>query len=142
MRRAVRSAALLATSAALLAACATGGDPAGPTDRPAGTYTLRTVAGQRLPVPLTADAGSGLREITSEVLTLRGDGTFTRVAALRVTGAGVAAVEHSLDAGTWTADGAQVVLRIGSAGPEFTGALAGARTLTLTRGGLTFVYER
>jgi len=111
-----------------LAAC-NDSNSVGPTAAVAGTYSLRAINGSNLPV--TFSDGSVL---TSEVLTLNLDGTFSDVAQFNDGGV-------SVEQGFYTNNNGAIELTDRDTGDRFSASLSGS-ILTEFVGGLTEVYER
>ena len=134
MRRLIACLAL-----ALFAGC--GGDSVtGPsTDSVAGTWTLQTVNGGRLPFIL-AQSGADKVEGTSDVITVVSTGTFTQLTNFRTTLDGVATDDAIDDHGTWTLKGSALTLTF-SDKSSGTATVSG-NTLTVTDDGTTLVYTR
>jgi hypothetical protein len=74
-----------------------------------GSYSLRTVNGQSVPVTV-AQMGADRADITGGSLTLNNDGTFTGQLEFRFVFSGIRANQSESLSGTWTADGNTVTL--------------------------------
>ncbi len=145
MRLLARTATTLATLLAVGASALTtgcGSDATSPQDQFPGTYTLRTVNGQSLPVVYNQDA-SGTTYVTSDVYTFNSDGTLSELAALRFTPAsgGTATTQSATYTGTWTLSGTSVTAQL-SDNTSFTGTFSGGNTITVNDGGVTLVLQK
>jgi len=104
-----------------------------------GSYVLRTINGNDLPVTVEK-IGDDSTEVLSETLVLADDATFALSGTVRVTESGVTGTEsHALD-GTYTLTGTALVLDF-SSGVREAGTLS-AGTLTLASAGFTLVYRK
>jgi hypothetical protein len=134
----VLAAALLLTSAA---ACSGDSDPTAPTQASiTGTWTLQTINGTRLPF-IVAQTGADKLELTSDVLTVSGTGSFTQTTTLRLTQNGQVTTQSVADAGTYTLNGTAASFRFNSDGSTGTGSISG-NTLTVTSEGFALVYTK
>jgi hypothetical protein len=137
MRGAVK--ALLVVAAVALVAC--GKDSVlgvGGSGSVAGSYTLRTINGNNLPVTVE-QIGDDKTEVLSETMVL-GDGTFSLQGSIRVTEGGLTTTQPYANDGTFTQNGSAVILTF-SSGARESGTASGG-TLTLVSGGFTWVYRR
>ena len=127
MRRTTLGVLLLAATTAT-AACA-GNDVTSPTVTLAGTYSLRTINGSPLPYTF----GSGV-SLTSDVLTLRADGTYTDVGHYSD---GAVTTEQ----GVYTNSGGSVTFDDQTDNVSYQGSLSG-RVLTEITNGFTVTYQK
>jgi hypothetical protein len=91
----------------LVAACSD--SPTSPSAAIEGTYSLRTVNGQNVPVTV-AQMGADRADITGGSLTLNNNGTFTGQLEFRFVFSGIRANQSESLSGTWTADGNTLTL--------------------------------
>jgi len=104
-----------------------------------GSYILRTINGNDLPVTVER-IGDDSTEVLSETLVIADDATFAVSGTARVTESGVTGTEsYALD-GTYTLTGTALVLDF-SSGVREAGTLSGG-TLTLASAGFTLVYRK
>ena len=126
----------------LLVGAACGGDsPTQPTSSSvAGTWSLQTINGTALPY-IVAQAGSDKVELTSDVLTVVGSGSFTQITQVRVTQNGQVSTQSIPDAGSYVLNGTAVTFTFNSDGSSGTGSLSG-NTLTIAEDGFAYVYRK
>ena len=104
MRRLVAALAI-----ATVAACGSDGPTDPVTDSIEGVYSLRTINGQ--PLPFTVQGNSTTLVLTSDVLTMAANGSWTEALAFRLTTVSGETTEGTdSDAGTWTRAGGTVTL--------------------------------
>lgn len=133
---ALLGAALVVGLAGSLTACGGGGgDPVSPEQAVVGTYTLRTVNGQPLPVPVTLNGDPWT--ITGGRVSLNADGTCSRFVA--ITGAG-GDVSNTYPC-TYSVAGSNITFYGTGGGGDGQMAVSG-RTLTTFDSGLALVYRR
>ena len=126
----------------LLVGAACGGDsPTQPTSSSvAGTWSLQTINGTGLPY-IVAQTGSDKVELTSDVLTVVGSGSFTQITQVRVTQNGQVSTQSIPDAGSYVLNGTAVTFTFNSDGSSGTGSLSG-NTLTVAEDGFAYVYRK
>jgi hypothetical protein len=126
----------------LLVGAACGGDsPTQPTSSSvAGTWSLQTINGTGLPY-IVAQTGSDKVELTSDVLTVVGSGSFTQITQVRVTQNGQVSTQSIPDAGSYVLNGTAVTFTFNSDGSSGTGSLSG-NTLTIAEDGFAYVYRK
>ena len=126
----------------LLVGAACGGDsPTQPTSSSvAGTWSLQTINGTGLPY-IVAQTGSDKVEVTSDVLTVVGSGSFTQITQVRVTQNGQVSTQSIPDAGSYVLNGTAVTFTFNSDGSSGTGSLSG-NTLTIAEDGFAYVYRK
>ena len=126
----------------LLVGAACGGDsPTQPTSPSvAGTWSLQTINGTGLPY-IVAQTGSDKVELTSDVLTVVGSGSFTQITQVRVTQNGQVSTQSIPDAGSYVLNGTAVTFTFNSDGSSGTGSLSG-NTLTIAEDGFAYVYRK
>ena len=135
----MRSALFAIALGTVLAAC--GGDSStGHSEAVNGTFTLRTVNGSNLPFTLLEFPDYKL-EITSDVLTLRPDGTFSDVATFRETDAGTVTTPVVPTTGTYTRSGNTITMR-DSDGDTLIGTINGDAITVLIEDAFSAVYRR
>src|SRR5438552_3893387 len=127
----------------LLAAVGCGPDATGPGEGSAiGSYHLKSVNGAALPF-LSSQSGTVKTEITSEVLTLNGDGTFSDVEILRTTNGSSIATTQFGSVGAYQSPYAPTDFTETSPNVFAFTATASKNTLTVVYpSGNTFVYVR
>ena len=151
--------AALTVTAGLTAAGAAGcRDATSPPPQAAGTYALRSVGGQPLPVVVIRDS-LATTAVLADTLTLRGDGTFTEREVLLNTPAAsqpAPATQVGAATGVWSRSGATISARVTAGYAPFvavsTYTLGTGNTLTVNRvtglgpngygADTPFVYER
>jgi hypothetical protein len=127
--------------ALLAVACAS--DATGPDPRSAiGSYHLKSVNGATLPF-VSVQSGTVKTEITSEVITLNGDGTFSDVETVRTTNGSAVATTQFGSVGAYQSPDAPTEFTETSPNTfVFVGSVS-KNTLTLVYpSGNTFVYVR
>jgi hypothetical protein len=120
------------------------GDSTGPGGSLAGTYTLRSISGD--PLPVVIDEGVDFRrEVTAGFVRLNGNGTFTASHTDRIT-SGTSITPRTEDInGTYTRFGNELTLTFNDPDGFRTVeiiALWGGDLLTIAGGGDVWVYER
>jgi hypothetical protein len=114
-----RLALVLATVLPLtLAAC---GDSSGPGGAATGTYTLRSIDGDPVPV-LVEDDGFSREEITGGFVRLNANGTFSASHTRRITTSSSVTTDTEDITGTFTRTGANVTLTFGD--PDGVGTVS------------------
>jgi hypothetical protein len=109
----VRAFAIVATTAAVTAATACGGDsPAGPGGPPAqtspvGGYAIATVNAKPLPFAMFSDTNY-LYEVTSGTMSLTADGKYASVMSFRQTIPGNVSLFVDTTSGTWVLSGSTI----------------------------------
>jgi hypothetical protein len=121
------------------------GNPTAPTiESLVGTWPIRTINGSAPPAIVGQANGHTLR-ITSDTLFLRANGAFVRSTVTADSSqSGFSIFITSVlagDAGTFTLSGHSVTLSFQSDRSSATGVVSGT-TLSLTRAGSTFVFEK
>ena len=138
MRTILRLTALLTVLVA--AAC---GDSSGPDNAITGTYTLRSINGEDLPVVIR-DAPDDRVEVTSGSLTLNANGSYSDVINFLVSNGTSTFPDRATDSGTYTQSGNTVTFRSNS-GDVYNMTLSG-NTLTQSFDDgviqLTLVYQK
>jgi hypothetical protein len=126
----------------VLAAMACGGDSttAPVTANVVGTWNLQTINGLVLPFT-TAQSGADKTEITADVLSVSGTGSFTETTTIRTTLNGQVSTQSSADAGQYTINGTAVSFVFNSDGSTGTGTLSG-NTLIVADNGVSLVYKK
>jgi hypothetical protein len=101
--------------ALLVAAVACGSDaPSSPTEVTfAGTYTLQTVNGQKLPYVLLQQ-GANAATLMDDRLTIADGGSWSETESWRITDNGVTSNQTIASAGTWLRSGANLLLTDGA----------------------------
>jgi len=145
-RRFALAAALLVTAA--LAACdedtglplAINSPSSTPSGAAAGTYVLRTVDGDPLPISV-----EGLEvdqvELVADAFILGADGRFVHNFVLRITDHGVVTLEEHNDPGNWRADGTSIVFVYDLEGLVQRGTLSN-RVLVIGDPGSSRIYTQ
>lgn len=128
---------ILAAAAALVALTACG-DSTGPNAH-VGVYTLQTINGQNPPVVVDQDATTTV-EVTSGVVTLNENGTFSDRIDFRVTEGTSVVNDFDIATGTYTLSGNTVTFNVAGGG-SYSMVLSGI-TLTQTDIGFTLVYRK
>jgi hypothetical protein len=121
---------VLAALALSLAACNDSNNSVGPNDSLSGEYSLRTVNGS--PLPFTFSDGS---TVTSDVITLFSDGTFSESTQLsdgRV----------FVDQGFYSANNGAITFNDQTIGQTFSGSISGSVLTEIFSNGLTEVFQR
>lgn len=126
----------------VLAAC---GDSTGPRTTVAGTWTLQTVNGTKLPYlfpnVVNQDDANKL-ELSGAVLTIEPGGSLTRDRMVRITLNGQVSSESEMVAGTYTISGSAVTVSYDLDGrPAVNGSWSG-NTLTIVEGLWSPIDER
>ncbi len=136
MRRLMLLVALVA-----VAAC-NGSDSLSPSDV-AGAYALKTFDGKALPFTVTSEGQDFL--LTTDVITMKSDHSWTESTHFTWTEGGQAMSEDIPDAGTWTLVGSTLTLHSPGVGDEvpydYTGTYS-KNTMTLTVDGPIQVFVR
>jgi hypothetical protein len=125
----MRRSAIVFTALAIGVAACNDANPAGPTANVAGLYSLRSINGTSLPITF-----SNGRTLTSDVLTLNADGTFSDDAQFSD---GSVEVEQ----GFYTNNNGAIDFTDMDTGQRFSASVSGT-VLTEFVGGLTEVYQR
>lgn len=143
LSRSFKSARFL-TAAVMLAsaaACGGGDSPTEPTQvSVAGTWSLQTINGTRLPY-VVAQTGADKLEVTSDVLSVSGTGSFTQTTTVRLTQNGQVSTQSVADAGSYTLNGSAASFRFNSDGSTGTASISG-NTMTVATDGFAYVYTR
>ena len=105
-----------------------------------GAWNLQTVDGNGLPY-VVAQVGSDQVEITSDVLNVSENGTFTQMTHLRVTEDGQVTTDSIPDTGSYALNGSALTFTFDSDGSTGTASLSG-KTLTVAAVGLALVYKK
>lgn len=98
-----------------------------------GTFSLRTVNGS--PLPYTFQSGTNSFTLTSDVLTVASNGSWTESIAYRQTINGQTSTGTDADGGSWTRAGGSVNFRSSVSGSTAYNGTYSANTLTLDDGG-------
>lgn len=120
-----------------------GGDPTDPPDV-TGTYTLRSVNGQRVPMRLGQDEDFAYY-VSAGAVELRADGRYTSSLTFRFTAGGQLQSQSEQDGGTYAVSGSSVTLRSDGGGSTMATVSGGRLTssVPLAEGGvLTVVFEK
>jgi hypothetical protein len=126
---------------ALVVACGGSDDPSSPGDSAVGTYTLRTIGGNALPVVIGTQNGVTV-SVTAGTMVLRADRTFAVASTARGVGAGTDNTQTFTSVGTYTVSGGTLTLTLGgSESGRVTGSHSGD-TVTLSQDGIVSVYAR
>jgi hypothetical protein len=129
----MRRIALLGLVAVALAAC--NNDSTSPNGTAIGTYSLVTVNGSNLPV----DFGNGNGAVTSDVLTLNSNGTYTDQTTYNSS-------FTQVEQGNWSISNNLITFQDLTEGLTYTGSLSGnvlTETFAVNGGGsVTEVYQR
>lgn len=105
-----------------------------------GTYSLRTVNGS--PLPYTVQSGNNGVTLTSDVITIAGNGTWTEAILYRQTVNGVTTNGTEADGGTWMRAGNDVTLDSNfSQGTAYSGTFSNG-TLTFDDVGFVVVFRK
>jgi len=135
-----RPTSFLPLAALVLAiACGDSAEPAAPTTAVAGAYRLQSIDGTALPATIDQDETLAVAVI-DETLTLAADGTFRRVATLRVTEHGSASDTPVFSQGRYVTLGTAVTLHYAD-GMASTGTVS-AGAMSVAANGRTFLYRR
>jgi len=128
---------------ALLAAVSCGSDATGPGQGSAiGSYHLKSVNGAALPF-LSVQSGTVKTEITSEVITLNGDGTFSDVEIVRTTnGSSIATTQFGSVGAYQSPDAPSEFTETSPNTFVFTGSVSNNTLTVVYPSGNTFVYVR
>ena len=124
---------------ALLAAC--GSDSTSPASADiTGTYTLKTVNGS--PLPFTLQSGTTVVSLTSDVIIVSSNGTWSESGIYQQTVNGQTTSGTGSDGGTWTRAGTSVTLTSAQgADGTYTGSYS-TNTLTLSNSGFVSVFTK
>jgi hypothetical protein len=105
-----------------------------------GTYSLRSINGS--PLPYTVQSGVNSITLTSDVITIASNGTWTETLLYRQTINGVTANGAEADGGTWVRAGNDVTLDSNqSQGTAYSGTLSSG-TLTFEDVGFVGVFRK
>lgn len=126
-------------TALVFASACGGGDFLAPRIAAADTYTLHSFNGGALPALLSADASSKV-VLLDDSFTFQDSGTYLERGHLQTTRDGVITVQTLESPGTYTRDGAHVLL-VSSSG-TINGAFTDDTTLTIVAGANTLVFRR
>jgi hypothetical protein len=128
---------------ALLAVVSCGSDATGPAQGSAiGSYHLESVNGAALPF-LSVQNGTAKTEITSEVITLNGDGTFSDVEIVRTTnGSSIATTQFGSVGAYQSPDAPSEFTETSPNTFVFTGSVSKNTLTVVYPSGNTFVYVR
>ena len=121
----------------LLSGCSDSTGPGG--SSATGTYNLRTVNGNNLPV-VVLQVGSDRVEVTQGSITLNADNTFTDRTTFRVTESGTSTTDTEVIAGTYTRNNNAIQFSTDE-GDTYSASLSG-NTLTQTIEGFVLVYQK
>jgi len=136
MNRYVSVVAMIAV-AATLAACDRGAtSPKGAVDA---TYDLKSINGASL--PFTKTLGTATLRITSDVLVLRGDGTYEDQTTYEIPSGRRLQSSTTIERGKYSISDNQISFTDQTNGGSYGGTLSGT-TLTQSVNGLTPVYEK
>jgi hypothetical protein len=127
-----------ALALATLAACGSDSSVNPNNDAVEGVYSLRTVNGQ--PLPFTVQGNGITIVLTSDVMTVAKDGSWTETVAYRQTVDGQTTNEADADAGSWTRVGDTMTFT-SSANGNFQGSYANG-TVTFNDPGFVAVFKR
>ena len=131
---------VLLLALATLGACGSDSSTNPNADAIEGTYSLRTVNGAALPFTILSGA-NGL-VLTSDVITITSNGTWSEAIQYRETFNGQTTTETDTDGGTWVRAGGSVTLQSNVTGDvAYSGAYANG-SLTFSAGGLIAVFSR
>lgn len=127
---------------AVLAACGGSSDaPTSPTQVTfAGTYTLQTVNGQKLPFVI-AQSGTNAVTLTSASLTIAAGGTWSDQFNYTQTTNGVPSAQTATENGTWVRSGSNLALDLSTGTLDYSGTFSG-NTVTLSDGTFTYVLTK
>ena len=106
----------------------------------AGRWTLQSINGTPLPW-VVLQSGANKIEVTADVLTATGTGSFTQVTTVRNTLNGLVTTETRSDAGIYTLNGNAVTFVFNGNGSSGTGVLNG-NTLNVGVSGSAFIYRK
>jgi hypothetical protein len=123
-----------------LTAC---GDDSSPTEEAAavsGTYTLRTINGEDLPVTID-QVGDDFAEVIHGSVTFHADSLFTDSVTFRYTIEGEVTVEEDAISGTYEQNGSAVVLTPSDDSGTYSMSVSG-NTLTQTFAQFALVYRK
>jgi hypothetical protein len=131
---------VLLLALATLGAC--GSDAStGPDAEPIeGTYSLRTLNGATL--PFTIQSGPSSLTLTSDVITLAGNGSWTESITYRQIINGQTTNGTESDGGAWVRAGSNVTLQSSVNGGTAYSGTFGNGSLTFTDGGVVVVFSR
>jgi hypothetical protein len=136
MNRYVSVVAMVAV-ASVLAACDRGAtSPKGAIDA---TYDLKSINGSSL--PFTKVLGTATLRITSDVLVLRGDGTYEDQTTYEIPYGQTLQTSSTIERGKYSISDGAISFTDQTNGGRYGGAINGT-TLTQSVNGLTPVYER
>ena len=126
---------------ALAMAVACGGDKStNPnSDSIEGTYSLRTVNGS--PLPFTFQSGTTSVTLTSDVITVAGNGSWTESIGYRQTANGQTTTGTDTDGGSWVRAGSSVTLNSSFGTGGYAGTY-GNGSLTFSDAGFVEVFSR
>ena len=127
-----------ALALATLAACGSDSSVNPNNDAVEGVYSLRTVNGQ--PLPFTVQGNGITIVLTSDVMTVAKDGSWTETVAYRQTIDAQTTNEADADAGSWTRVGDTMTFT-SSANGNFQGSYANG-TVTFNDPGFVAVFKR
>jgi hypothetical protein len=130
---------VLATALVLPFSACGDDDPTSPNVDVTGTFTLRTINGEDLPV-IIAQVGEDMIEVTEGTIRLNADSTFSDSTTFRITEGGVVTIEEDGAVGTYTQSGTSVTLHP-SEGAPYAVSVSG-NTLTQTAGAFALVYQK
>jgi len=135
MNRYVSVAALVAVVGAV-AACDRTTSPKGAMNA---TFDLQSISGTSL--PYTRTLGTATLRITSDVLVLKGDGSYEESTTYAVPYGASAQVSTTIERGKYTVSGNTITFTDQTRGSRYSGTMDGT-TLTQSVNGVTPVYER
>ncbi|MEO6528817.1 MAG: hypothetical protein ABIP93_19525 [Gemmatimonadaceae bacterium] len=131
---------LLLLTLATLGACGSDASTSPNADAIEGTYSLRTVNG--LALPFTIQSGANSVTLSSDVITIASNGTWTEAITYRQTINGQTTNGTEADGGSWVRAGSNVTLRSAQDGSTAYSGTFGNGTLTFTDDGVIVVFSR
>ena len=134
MNRYVSVALIVVASA--FAACDKTTSPRGGIDA---SFDLRSINGTSL--PYTKTLGTATLRITSDVLTLHGDGGYEESTTYSIPSGQSTQVSTTVERGTYSASGNTITFTSKMNGSRYSGSVNGT-TLTESASGGTMIYER
>jgi hypothetical protein len=138
VRRRLRLAVI--TVLALTAAC--GDSATSPNGSVTGTFSLRTVNGNSLPVVLVQN-GQGTVTVTDDRLTIADGGTWSEVGTFRVVQNGLTSTQTLADGGTWFQSGSSIVLQSNQSGlTAYSGTFTNTELMLTDDVPLSYVFSK
>jgi hypothetical protein len=133
---------ILAVIAATTLACGGSDKSTGPNGAVAGTYTLRTINNQSLPV-IIDQSGSDKLEIIGGTVRLNSDMSFTDATTYRLTLNGQVSEDTDTAFGTYVVSGNNITFNVTSPVTDsYSMAWNGSNQLTQVETGITLIYQR